>query len=159
MRDVRGSRTDDMAHLEQRASISASNIVFSMQKENEDRFDRGKNSSRKIASRLLFSGPFDTEQDRDKAATSANVLGEMKENARDEIPPCAGPPVPPLTPQRDEDEDDSIPRNESVSFHAFLPSVPFEFRGESAEPLPWPANAGGLFLADNNAPLTKAHGV
>ena len=114
MRDVRVSRTDDNGTIRTtRIDLGKAEIVFSDEKGEMkiDSIDGKKQLTAKDPQgRLLFSGPVETEQDRDKMPADLRERFEkMKENDLPMmIPPVPPvPPVPPLTPEPDQDDDDS----------------------------------------------------
>jgi serine protease Do len=114
MRDVRVSTTDDNGTIRTtRIDLGKAEIVFSDAK-GEMKIDsiNGKKqlTAKDPQGRLLFSGPVETEQDRDKMPADLRERFEkMKENDLPTmIPPVPPvPPLPPLAPEADEDDDDS----------------------------------------------------
>ena len=114
MRDVRVSTTDDNGTIRTtRIDLGKAEIVFSDAK-GEMKIDsiNGKKqlTAKDPQGRLLFSGPVETDQDRDKMPADVRERFEkLKENDLPTmIPPVPPvPPVPALAPEADEDDDGS----------------------------------------------------
>jgi serine protease Do len=115
VRDVRVSTTDDNGAIKTtRIDLGKAEIVFSDAKGEMkiDSIDGKKQLTAKDPQgRLLFSGPVETEQDRDKMPADVRERFEkMKENDLPALTPPV-PPVPPAAPRApeadDDDDDDS----------------------------------------------------
>jgi serine protease Do len=113
IRDVRVSTTDDNGTIKTtRIDLGKAEIVFSDAK-GEMKIDsiNGKKqlTAKDPQGRLVFSGPVETQQDRDKMPADVRErFDKLKENDLPALTPPVPPvpPVAPMTPEADDDDDD-----------------------------------------------------